>query len=45
MIAFDTDVLTEVLLGNAGYIARAAKIPAYEQTVPVIVRIMHKSPV
>lgn len=37
MIAFDTDVLTEILLGNAGYIARAATIPEYEQAVPIIV--------
>jgi len=37
MIAFDTDVLTEVLLGNAGYITRVAMIPVHEQTVPVIV--------
>jgi hypothetical protein len=27
LIAFDTDVLTEVLLGNARYAARAAAIP------------------
>jgi tRNA(fMet)-specific endonuclease VapC len=37
MIAFDTDVLTEVLLGNASYIARASMFPAHEQAVPVIV--------
>ena len=37
MIAFDTDVLTEVLLGNAIYVARAAAIPLHEQAVPVIV--------
>lgn len=37
MIAFDTDVLTEILLGNASYSARASTIPAHEQTVPVIV--------
>ena len=37
MIAFDTDVLTEILLGNASYGARAAAIPAHEQAVPVIV--------
>ena len=36
MIAFDTDVLTEVLLGGATYAARAA-IPLHEQAVPVIV--------
>ena len=27
MIAFDTDVLTEILLGNADFVARAAAIP------------------
>ena len=37
MIAFDTDVLTEVLLGNPTYVARAAAIPPQEQAVPVIV--------
>lgn len=37
MIAFDTDVLTEVLLGDATYAARAAAIPLHEQAVPVIV--------
>lgn len=37
MIAFDTDVLTEVLLGDATYVARAAAIPLHEQAVPVIV--------
>lgn len=37
MIAFDTDVLTEVLLGNTAYAERAAAIPLHEQAVPVIV--------
>src|SRR5438105_2069921 len=37
MIAFDTDVLTGILLGNAGLVERAAKIPIDEQAVPVIV--------
>ena len=37
MIAFDTDVLTEVLLGNTAYVGRAAAIPLREQAVPVIV--------
>jgi tRNA(fMet)-specific endonuclease VapC len=37
LIAFDTDVLTEVLLGNARYAVRAAAIPLHEQAVPVIV--------
>ena len=37
MIAFDTEVLTEVLLGDATYAARAEAIPLHEQAVPVIV--------
>jgi tRNA(fMet)-specific endonuclease VapC len=37
MIAFDTDVLTEILLGDAAFIARAATIPVHQQSVPVIV--------
>ena len=37
MIAFDTDVLTEILLGNAAYVGRAAAVPQPEQAVPVIV--------
>ena len=37
MIAFDTDVLTEILLGNAALVARATAIPMREQAVPVIV--------
>lgn len=37
MIAFDTDVLTEILLGNAAFVARATAIPMREQAVPVIV--------
>ena len=37
MIAFDTDVLTEVLLGNVTYVARVSAIPVHEQAVPVIV--------
>jgi tRNA(fMet)-specific endonuclease VapC len=37
MKAFDTDVLTEILLGNPIYVARAATIPPHEQAVPVIV--------
>ncbi len=37
MIAFDTDVLTELLLGNAAFVARASAISAHEQTVPIIV--------
>ena len=37
MKAFDTDVLTEILLGDPTYVARAATIPPHEQAVPVIV--------
>ena len=37
MIAFDTDVLTEILLGNTTFVQRAAAIPEREQAVPVIV--------
>jgi tRNA(fMet)-specific endonuclease VapC len=37
MKAFDTDVLTEVLLGDPAYVARAALIPPHEQAVPVVV--------
>ena len=37
MIAFDTDVLTEILLGEPLFVARAATIPPHEQAVPVIV--------
>ena len=37
MITFDTDALTEVLLGNTAYVTRAAAIPLHEQAVPVIV--------
>ncbi|MGH9840223.1 MAG: type II toxin-antitoxin system VapC family toxin [Blastocatellia bacterium] len=36
MIAFDTDVLTEILMGNAPFVSRAATIPVHEQAVPVI---------
>ncbi len=37
MKAFDTDVLTEILLGDPTYMARAALIPPHEQAVPVVV--------
>ena len=36
MIAFDTDVLTEILL-NTTFVQRAATIPEREQAVPLIV--------
>ncbi len=37
MIAFDTDVLTEILLGNAIFVKRASVIPVSHQSVPIIV--------
>jgi tRNA(fMet)-specific endonuclease VapC len=37
MMAFDTDVLTEILLGNAEYVNRAAGIPLDQQVVPILV--------
>jgi tRNA(fMet)-specific endonuclease VapC len=37
MIAFDADVLTEVLSGHAEFGQRAAQIPVHEQGVPIIV--------
>ena len=37
MIAFDTDVLSEILLGHEEYSQRAAAIPPAEQAVPLIV--------
>ncbi len=37
MIAFDTDVLTEILLGNAAFLQRVSAIPIAEQSLPVIV--------
>lgn len=37
MIAFDTNILTEILLGKQPFVARAAALPAQEQAVPVVV--------
>jgi tRNA(fMet)-specific endonuclease VapC len=37
MIAFDADVLTEILAGQSVYSERAARIPVHEQAVPIIV--------
>ena len=37
MIAFDTDVLTEILLGDPTFGARAVTISPHEQAVPVVV--------
>lgn len=37
MVAFDADVLSEILRGRAMYAERAAKIPIQDQAVPVVV--------
>lgn len=37
MIAFDTNILTEVLLGKQPFVERVAAIPIYQQAVPIIV--------
>jgi tRNA(fMet)-specific endonuclease VapC len=37
MIAFDTDVLTEILLGSAAFVTRAFAIPVSQQALPIIV--------
>jgi tRNA(fMet)-specific endonuclease VapC len=37
MIAFDTDILTEILLGTPAYLTRAAAVPPGEQGVPIVV--------
>jgi predicted nucleic acid-binding protein len=37
MIAYDTDVLVELLKGHAGYAAKARAIPKDEQFVPIVV--------
>lgn len=37
MIAFDTDVLTGILLGRDADVARVTAIPAHDQAVPIIV--------
>jgi tRNA(fMet)-specific endonuclease VapC len=37
MIAYDTDVLTELLYGKEEFVARAKAIPVAEQSVPIIV--------
>jgi tRNA(fMet)-specific endonuclease VapC len=36
MKAFDTDILTEILVGNPTYADRIAAIPVAEQMVPVV---------
>ena len=37
MNAFDTDVFSEILLGNAAYLVRLSLIPADQQAIPIIV--------
>src|SRR5438093_13620358 len=37
MKAFDTDVLTDVLLGDPAAVQRAAEIPPDQQVVPIVV--------
>ena len=37
MIAFDTDILTEILVGAPEFVARASSIPRHEQAVPIVV--------
>jgi tRNA(fMet)-specific endonuclease VapC len=37
MIAFDTDVLTEILLGDARFVDRARAVPPGQQAVPIVV--------
>jgi tRNA(fMet)-specific endonuclease VapC len=37
MIAFDTDILTEILMGAPEFFTRASSIPHHEQAVPVVV--------
>ena len=36
MKAFDTDILTEILLGNPAYAERIAKVPLLEQAAPIV---------
>ncbi len=37
MIAFDADVLTEILAGNAALASRPASVPPHDQSVPITV--------
>ncbi len=37
MIAFDTNILTEVLLGTPSYVNLISAIPVCQQSVPIIV--------
>src|SRR5208283_1874305 len=36
MKVFDTDILTEILLGNPAYGERLATVPLIEQSVPIV---------
>lgn len=36
MIALDTDVLSEILLGKAAYVQRLASIPEADRSIPVV---------
>jgi tRNA(fMet)-specific endonuclease VapC len=36
MKAFDTDILTEILIGNPAYAERITKVPVVEQAVPIV---------
>jgi tRNA(fMet)-specific endonuclease VapC len=36
MIAFDTDILTEILSGNPAYAQRIAGVPVHDQAVPIV---------
>jgi hypothetical protein len=40
MIAFDTDVFTEILAGDPAYVQRAKAIPREEQSVPIVVIVV-----
>jgi tRNA(fMet)-specific endonuclease VapC len=37
MKAFDTDILTEILLGNPAYAERLAQVPPDDQATPIVV--------
>ncbi len=37
MFAFDTNILTGILLGNASFVRRASAIPVHCQSLPVVV--------
>ena len=37
MIAFDTDILTKILMGAPEFVIRASSMPRHEQAVPIVV--------